>query len=387
MEEKRPGIIRRSYSRLMKIISALRLLVINVVFLVIISVLIIALSSAKLPSIPAKGALLLNIQGSLVDQKNYIDPLTSLMGKDDPAQQEVLVQDVIDALMKAKDDERITSLVLSLDDMYSGGISKMQEITPALQAFRASGKKIIAIGDNYSQDQYWLAAQADEVYMHPMGGVMISGYGLYRSYFKAALDKLDINFHVFRVGEYKSAMEPYVRNDMSNEAKQANLVWLGNLWQNYTKGITERRGLASSVIDDYINGIDDLLDEYQGDTASAAIATGLIDGIKTRDEMNAYLVDVVGVEDEDGYYQAIGFEKYLWLSQLEPTATVSDKKVGVIVAAGNILDGDHPAGVIGGDTLSWLIRDARLDDSVKHWCCGWIAAAEVLLPLKLFVVN
>nr|WP_235015515.1 signal peptide peptidase SppA [Oceanicoccus sp. KOV_DT_Chl] len=349
----------------MKFISALRLLVINLVFLIIVSIVIIALSSTDIPSVPKKTALLLNIQGSLVDQKNYIDPLTQLIGQADPSQQEVLVQDVIDAVNFARDDQRITTLVLSLDQMRYGGISKMQEIAPVLQAFRDSGKKIIAFGDIYTQDQYWLAAQADEVYLHPFGGVLIEGYGLYRNYFKKALDKLEINYHVFRVGEFKSAMEPYMRDDMSNEAKQANLVWLGDLWQQYTSGITQRRNLAATAVDEYINGIDKLLEQYHGDTASVAVASGLVDGVKNRDEVNAYLISQVGAEDEDGNYQAVGFKKYLWLKRLESSQPVTENKVGIIVASGNIVDGDQPAGVVGGDTLSLLIRDARMDNSVK----------------------
>jgi protease-4 len=326
---------------------------------------VVILSSGNLPTVPSQSALLLNIDGRLVDQKAYMDPLASIMGQSDPKQKETLVQDVIDAINYGSKDKRIKTLVLSLDNMVYGGISKMQEIAPALEAFRAEGKKIIAFGNNYSQDQYWLASQADEVYMHPMGSVLVQGYGLYRNYFKQALDNLLINFHVFRVGEFKSAMEPFMRNDMSAEAKRSSLVWLNNLWSEYTQAVVERRGLSASAIDDYANNIDQLLAQYDGDSAAVAVATGLIDGLKTRDEINRYLVEQVGAVDDDSYYQAIGFEQYLWIKSLELPKPASENKVGLIVAVGNIVDGEQPAGAIGGDSLEKLIRTARQDPKVR----------------------
>lgn len=365
MEEKQPGFIRRNYRRLMRFVSGLRLLTANLLFLVVIALLVMVLSSGEIPTVPKKGALLLNISGTLVDQKAYLDPVASILGQTNPEQQETLVQDVIDAVNYASNDPRINTLVLSLDQLMYGGISKMQEIAPALQAFRSSGKKIIAIGDNYTQDQYWLAAQADEVYIHPMGGVLLQGYGLYRSYFKAALDKLHIDFHIFRVGEFKSAMEPFMRNDMSAEAKRSNLGWLNTLWGEYTHTVTQRRGLPAEALDQYANTIDQLLEQHQGDSAAVAVATGLVDGIKTPDQVNDYLLQQVGAADREGYFQAIGYERYLWLKALERTKPVASDRVGIIVAAGNIMDGDQPAGTIGGDTLASLIREARRDSQIK----------------------
>ena len=365
MEEKRPGIIRRIYNGLMKFISALRLLVINVFFLLIVFMLFFAVSGGELPKVPEKGALVLNLRGSMVDQLSYVEPIVRLMGETSPQRQEILVQDVIDAIRYASDDERINLLVLSLDNFAYGGISKIQEVSVALEQFRSSGKKIISVGDSYSQDQYLLAAQADEVYIHPMGGVQLQGYGIYRNYYKQALNKLEINFHVFRVGEYKSAMEPFMRDDMSVAARKANLVWLNSLWGEYTATVAQRRKLAVVDINKYINGIDQLLARYHGNTASVAAASGLVDGVKTRDEMNQYLIKSVGVEDEDGYYQSIDFKKYLWIKDIELTGTDAEAKVGIIVAAGTIVDGVQPPGIIGGDTLAELIREARRDASVR----------------------
>lgn len=365
MEAKRPGIIRRFFAATMKFITALRQLVFNLFFLLILGLLGLALSESQLPVMPEKGALVLNLKGQLVDQLSYVDPLVRLLGESNPEQQETLLQDVIDAIDYAKDDGRINTLVLSLDGLAYGGISKMQEIASALEAFRSTGKKIIATGDNFSQDQYWLAAQADEIYLHPMGAVMLEGYGLYRSYYKEALDKLQINFHVFRVGQFKSAMEPFLRNDMSEQAREANLFWLNGLWNEYVQAVAARRKLSPANINDYINNIDQLLATYKGNTASAAVASGLVDGVKTRDEANDYISEVVGAADEEGYFQGIGFEKYLWLKSLELSEPRHDEKVGVIVAAGTIVDGIQPPGGIGGDTLAELIRQARQDATVR----------------------
>ncbi|MCP3909308.1 MAG: signal peptide peptidase SppA [Oceanicoccus sp.] len=365
MEEKKAGFLRRNFRRLMKFLSALRMLVTNLLFLVVLGVLFQAFSGGEIPSVPDKGALVLNIQGGLVDQQNYVDPIAMILGESDPSQYETLLQDVIDAIDYGAEDKRITSLVLSLDDMFYGGLAKMQELTPALQRFRDSGKKIIAVGDNFMQDQYWLAAQADEVYINPNGAVLLDGYGLYRNYFQQALEKLKVDFHVFRVGEYKSAMEPFIRSNMSEEAKQANLVWLGNLWNEYTRGVAERRNISSKAINEYINQFDQRLADYQGNASSAAVAAGLVDGVKTRDEINRHLIEVAGAVDEDGLYQGIGFERYLWIRKIESSRPASDARVGVIVAAGNILDGEQPPGAIGGDTLASLIREARTDATVR----------------------
>ena len=365
MDENKPGFMRRIYRGVMAFISALRLLVVNLLFLLIIGGLVVVLSDGELPAIPEKGALVLDLQGTLVDQLSYVEPLTRLMGETSPEQKETLLQDVIDAIHYAKDDDRINVLVLSLDYFAYGGISKIQEIAVALDDFRSSGKKIIAAGDSFSQDQYLLAAQADEIYINPMGGVLLEGYGVYRSYFKQAIDKLEVSFHVFRVGSYKSAMEPFIRSDMSAEAREANLVWLNSLWNDYTRSVAQRRQLKPADINRYANEIDILLAQYHGNTASVAVASGLVDGVKTREEMNRYLIELAGVEDEQGYYQGIGFERYLWLKQMKTAAENVDGRVGVIVAAGTIVDGVQPPGMIGGDSLAELIREARRDDEVQ----------------------
>ena len=367
MSEKKPGLVRRFFSFINKAIGWLRLFLTNAVFLLMLVVMFFVLSSKEMPTIPEQGALILDVQGTVVEQQSNIDPLLHLMGEEDPSEQETVLQDIIDAILFAKDDERITSMVIKTDFLRRGGLSKLQEVARAIAEFRDSGKKVVAVADYYNQDQYFLAAQADEIYINPMGGVSIQGYGLYRSYYKEALDKLSINFHVFRVGEFKSAMEPFMRNDMSLEAKEANLVWLNQLWQQYSSQIAERRNLAAQDINRYANEMDIWLAEHDGDSAKVALAAGLVDGLKNRDEINDYLIDVAGAVDEDGNFEGVGFQRYAWLRKYEARKDKqkSHDKVGVLVASGNIVGGEQPPGTIGSETMLQLIRQAKDDDDVK----------------------
>ncbi|MGK0441387.1 MAG: protease-4 [Pseudohongiellaceae bacterium] len=367
MSEKEPGVIRRVFRFVGKVIAGLRLFLVNAIFVVMLIVIVIAvtLSGKKMPTIPEQGAMVVDLKGTVVEQLSYMDPFVQLMDDNNPAEQETLLQDVIDAILLAKDDERINSLIIKTDYLRRGGLSKLQEIAEAIEQFRASGKKVVAVADYYNQDQYFLAAQADEIYIHPMGGVAIQGYGVFRSYYKEALDSLSINFHVFRVGEFKSALEPFMRNDMSNDAKEANLTWLNQLWQQYSGNVAARRGLAAVDIDRYANEIDIWLAEHEGDSAQAALAAGLVDGLKARDEMDELLIEVAGGKDDEGNFKGIEFERYVWLKKNELKKMPQKNQIGVLVAAGNIMGGEQPPGVIGSETMIKLIRQAREDDTVK----------------------
>jgi len=313
--------------------------------------------------VPDNAALILSLHGDLVIQKTETILSGRLLGEE--KREDTLLKDVIDVIEYARDDQRINALVLDLRDMESAGLSKLQDIGAALLQFKNSGKKIFAFSDVYNQSQYYLAAHADHVYLHPMGGVFLTGYGLYRQYFKTALDKLLIQFHVFRVGTYKSALEPFLRDDMSEYDKEANLAWMSVLWDVYKTRVSELRGLVPDSIDGYINDIDVNLKRVEGDMARLALDYGLVDELKTRDEFADELVRLVGEDKAGRTFKQIRFDEYL--SIVESTREKPDpdiSKVGVIVARGIILDGKQPAGKIGGDTLSDLFRQARGDDSI-----------------------
>jgi protease IV len=362
MEHKRPGLLRRFFGFLWSALNGLRRLVLNLLFLSLLALVVVALVSEEAPNVPANSALVINPSGVLVDQLSYSDPFSAVVaGSDAPA--ETLLSDVVEAIDTAGTDARIKLLVLQTDGLEHGGISKQQELAAALARFRGQGKKIVALGDSFNQDQYLLATQADSIFMNPMGQVLLQGYGAYSNYFKEALDKLQVNVHVFRVGTYKSAVEPLLRDDMSTEVKENHLVWLNSLWRQYTDAVAKRRGLEPAKLDEYINRIDTVFAAADGDTARAAVDWRLVDGLKSRLEMNDWLVEQVGA-DEHGDFRGIAFDDYL-AAQRHMEVGAGGDKVAVIVASGMILDGEQRAGQIGGDTLSALIREASDDEHVK----------------------
>jgi len=345
------------------VLTVSRVVIGNLIFLalIVLCVSIVFYDSQK--DIPDEAALVLSLQGDIVIQKTATVPSGWLFGES--SRPETLLKDIIDAIDYSIKDKRIKALVMDLHNMGGAGLSKLQDIGEALKRFKGSGKQIIVSGDVFNQSQYYLAAHADRVYMHPMGGVFLSGFGLYRKYFKTALEKLLIQFHVFRVGTYKSSLEPFLRDDMSEYAKEANLAWLTVLWDAFKKNLAEMRGLNPGSIDDYINNTSELLARAEGDSAQMALDYGLVDDLKTRDEVKDELIRLVGEDKDQNTYKQVQLDEYLAAIQPELTQTDPDtSKIGVIVARGIILDGPQPAGKIGGDTLSDLIRQARFDKNI-----------------------
>ena len=314
--------------------------------------------------LPDRAALVLALRGDIVEQKTETMLSNRLLGE--AAREEILLKDVIDVIDSAADDQRVQALVLELQEMGRVGISKLEDIGQALQRFKARGKPIYASGDFFDQQSYYLAAYADQLNLHPMGGVLLTGFGIYRNYFKSALEKLLVQFHVFRVGTYKSALEPILRDDMSEDAKEANLSWLNVLWDAYKTKVAQLRGLKPDDIDDYINNRSELLARAGGDEARLALDFGLVDALKTRDEVREDLIQLVGEDEHEKTFNQIGFDEYLADIQPKLLKTHPDRpKVGIVVAQGIILDGNQPTGRIGADTLSELIRQARLDDDIQ----------------------
>ena len=362
MENRTPGLIRRAFWFAWRLLNGLRRLLLNLVFLLLIVAVAIGFFSEEGPAVPANSALILDLSGVLVDQISYVDPFSSLISGSD-APPETLLSDVVKAIDTAAADPRIKMIVLQTDALEHSGISKAEELSAALKRFREHNKKVVAVGDSFNQDQYLLAAQADQILMNPMGQVLLQGFGVYTNYFKEALDKLQINVHVFRVGAYKSAVEPFMRDDMSAEVKENHLVWLRTLWQQYKNSVAARRHIDPAKIDDYVNKIDEVFAAEHGDSARAALSWHFVDALKTRDEINDMLVEQVGADD-NGDFRGIDFRDYL--ASIKPLKVRPHRdQVGVIVASGVILDGEQRAGQIGGDTLAGLIRQARDDEHVK----------------------
>lgn len=359
------SLLRRILSAIWGVITRIRLALSNILFLVMIAFVYFVYIAGESEPVPEKAALLLNMSGTVVDQKSAVNPLQALISEQFPTDHEVLLRDVIDAIDYAAEDPAINSLVMELGSLMYVGISKTQEIIPALQRFRESGKPIVAVGDYFTQDQYLLASHADTVISHPMGGVVLEGFSSYRNYFRDALEKISVNVHVFRAGDHKSAVEPFIRDDMSPGEKVQTSLWLENLWGQYTSTVEEQRALEPGAVNDYVNNFTRRLESQGGDSAQAAIEAGLVDMLLSRNDSNDFLVELVGATNEDGLYEAVVFERYVARKRPRQFGAQRGDRIAVVTAEGEILPGDQPPGTIGGDSLARLIRGAVEADGVK----------------------
>jgi len=366
MEQKDKGVVRRFFAALWRFVGWVRVSLSNLVFLVMLLVVVALLARGGPPAVPAKGALVINPSGVVVEQLGLADPLAQLFGSERHEDRETLLKDLLDAIGRARTDDRIELIVIATDSLHGAGLTRIRDIAQALQAFRETGRKVVALGDSFSQDQYLLAAQADEIWMHPMGMVDLSGYASYRNYYADALEKLKIDVHVFRSGTFKSALESLERSDMSDADRLATGDLLRELWSGFTAIVTERRKLPPDAVDHYANGLDGIFEKHAGNAAAAAMEYGFVDALKTRQEMKQELSERVG-KDKDGGFSHIDFRDYLRAerSSLPRPGGKGVDAVGVIVASGMILDGEHPPGDIGGDSLAKRVRAATRDENIK----------------------
>jgi protease-4 len=342
-------------------LTAARVFTANLLFvLFVLFVLAIMFSGGGRVTVPDKGALVLAPEGTIVEQTSQSSPFEALIGGSEVAG-ETRYQDLIDALDAAKDDARISVIVLDLEHLTGVSPAHLGGIGDGLAAAKAAGKEIIAVGDYYTQGQYYLASFADAIYMHPMGQVLLTGFGAFQSYYKDLLDRLKVKVHVFRVGAYKAAVEPYTRTDMSAEAREANKAMIDELWQDYVERVAANRKLTQGQMGDYIQHYDELLKATAGDMARVALEHGLVDELISRDEMRDKLVAKVG--EEEHTFRQIGYADYLRIVHRVPAP--AENEVGVVVASGMILPGDQPRGTIGADSLTELLRSARADERVK----------------------
>ena len=348
-----------------RILDGVRKVLHLALLLVIFGFLLAALHTSN-PVMPRSAALVIAPEGEIVEQL-AIDPVRRAVGEaSGTTASETLLKDIIDAIAAAKTDSRIKLIVLDLDSMGGAGLSKLQEIGAALRDFRASGKRVIAAADSLDQTQYYLAAQAGEVFLDPMGEVYLDGFAYYRMYYKEGIDKLGIDFNIFRAGTFKSYTDEYSRSDMAPSDREESSVWLQVMWNAYTQDVTRARSLPANAIADYIAGQPASLQAVNGDMAKMALQRGLVTALKSRRQVADELKGIVG-EDEDSHsFTSVAMRQYLTSVRakraLKPK---TDPKVGIIVAAGDMYDGRQPAGSIGGDSTSELLREARYDDAVK----------------------
>lgn len=354
---------------LFSLLNTSRKIIINLVFFTLLLILFITLTTGE-ENINVKpgSALILNIRGDIVEQKHNIDPMDAFISEalEQPdSAPEVLLADILAVIKSAETDDRISMIVLDLKNMQGSGITKLSDIAKALQQFKRSGKKVIALGEHYTQNHYYLASFADEIWLNPQGWMILDGYGRYQLYFKSAMEKLAISQHVFRVGTYKSAIEPYIRDDMSDAAKEANQLWLNDLWQQYKTDVAEQRNFPISNFDEDVDVLVTKLKAANGNVAEYALANQWVDALKTREQVTQDLIKMVGSDGESSY-KHITFNDYS--RAITPNIeleNVSSDQVAIIVAKGTILDGNQKPGTIGGDSTAALLRKARENKQVK----------------------
>ncbi|MGA7537172.1 MAG: signal peptide peptidase SppA [Steroidobacteraceae bacterium] len=341
--------------------------VLHLILLIVIFGLIVWAVSSSTPGVPDRAALVVQPQGRLVEQLSGDPVQRAIQNAQGQQRQEVLLWNLVDAVRAAATDKRIRVLVLDLDEMQGAGQPELEELASAIRKFRASGKPVIAFGTAYDQDQYYLAAQAEQIYLDPTGYVMIEGFSRYPLYFKGLLQKVGVDVNVFRVGTFKSAVEIFTRSDMSSADKQQSLAYLNVLWSTYQKAVTAARKLPADAIESYVDSLPKTVSAANGNAAKVALQAGLVTALANRLQVNRYLIGIVGEDKSTGTFNGISAEDYARIvhAQMKVDHGDGSARIGVIVASGDIDDGRQPPGTIGGDSLSELIHQARLDKNIK----------------------
>ncbi|ELD0415336.1 signal peptide peptidase SppA [Escherichia coli] len=369
-----------------RLLNFVREMVLNLffIFLVLVGVGIwMQVSSSDTKETAGRGALLLDISGVIVDKPDSSQRFSKLsrqlLGASSDRLQENSLFDIVNTIRQAKDDRNITGIVMDLKDFAGGDQPSMQYIGKALKEFRDSGKPVYAIGENYSQGQYYLASFANKIWLSPQGVVDLHGFATNGLYYKSLLDKLKVSTHVFRVGTYKSAVEPFIRDDMSPAAREADSRWIGELWQNYLNTVAANRQIPAQQVFPGAQGLLAGLTKTGGDTAKYALENKLVDALATNAEIEKALTKEFGWSKADKNYRAISYYDYA----LKTPADTGDS-IGVVFANGAIMDGEETQGNVGGDTTAAQIRDARLDPKVKAIVLrvnspgGSVTASEVI---------
>jgi protease IV len=359
------------FRKLFSFINGIRKVILNIIFFALMGAAVVLLVAEDDPvEVPENAMLVVNLRGNLVEQLTYVDPLDAFFdgafgGNGDPA--ETLLSDVIKSIELAKNDSRISGIFLDLGNFNGAGLNKLKLVAAALEDFRSSGKPVRTYADFYSQTQYFLAAHADYIGMNPLGSMMFEGFGGYRLYYKDLLEKLKISTHVFKAGNFKSAVEPYIRNDMSDEARLANKELYDALWATYIDDLTTQRQLDARALNGSMDDFSAAMRDYDNDMAQFALQSGLVDELLTREAFRQQQIEITGLDDESDSWKQISHANYLQAQPADSTqlATKNSPEIAVIVARGVIMDGRQRAGNIGGDSTAALLRKARLNEQTK----------------------
>ncbi|MFV8848796.1 signal peptide peptidase SppA [Serratia fonticola] len=368
-----------------RLLNFVRELILNLflIFLILVGVGIYLSLQGNSSAVAPHGALLVDLSGVVVDQPSVNNRVRQwgreLLGASSNRLQENSLFDLVDTIRKAKDDKNITGMVLQLNDFAGADQPSLQYIGKALREFRDSGKPIYAIGDSYNQTQYYLASYANKIYLSPQGAVDLHGFATNNLYYKSLLEKLKVTTNIFRVGTYKSAVEPLIRDDMSPAAREADSRWVGGLWQNYLDTVAANRQLTP---DQLFPGAADILSGLKaagGDTAQFALNSKLVDELASRTAIETQLVKTFGWDKQSNDFNAVSIYDY----QLLPSPDQGGE-IAVIFINGAIMDGPQTPGSVGGDTTASQLRQARLDPKIKAVILrvnspgGSVSASEVI---------
>lgn len=348
------------------LLDASRRALLNLLLLAVLVALVVGLATRGPKALEDKTALVLNLEGRLVEQSaGSLRDQAMAQARGEKPQAQTQLRDVLAALDAAARDPKISHVLLQLDQFGGAGMAGLHEVAAAIERFKrdSGGKKVLVYGDAFDQRGYFLAARADEVYLHPMGSVLIEGFGRYRNYYKDALDRLGISANVIRVGKFKNFGEPYFANAPSPATLESESYLYGDLWTRYTAAVEASRKLDKGAL---VRGIEELpqrLQAVRGDTGQLALNEKLVDALKTRDEMRALMIERGAQDEKSKSFRQINLAGYL--AHVKPKWDDKAAAIGVVVAEGEIVDGQAGPGKVGGDSTAKLIRQAREDDKIK----------------------
>ena len=382
--------------KIWQIITALKNAIGNLLFIAFIVFVIVALVGQESESIPASAVMIVDPKGVIVEQLRSIEPIEEFLRGEESDNAETLGRDLMDAIQLAETDDRIKAIALDLSKLQGTTLNQYDDIGNALDSFKDSGKPVFAYGTRYTQSQYYLASFADTIYIDreslpAMGGVFLQGFGAYPLYLKSALDKLQVSMHVLKAGIYKDAAETYLRDDMSEESRESTQGVIDFLWDSYLSKITRHRNISAEAITNYINNYATLMDQTENGPAELALELGLIDGLVTSAEWRSEMQAISGESGDT--FEHVVYRSYLQsIRPRIPVQNPATDKIAVIIAKGTILDGEQPAGEVGGDTIAKLIRKARNSKNVKAIVLrvdspGGSAAASELIRTELVATQ
>lgn len=344
-------------------INGSRKVFLNLLFVLFVYFVYIAVQPQELSRLKPDSTLVIRPYGKIVEQYTTTPLDRAFQEATGQEQSETRLRDMLEAIHRAAGDSDISQLVIDPNYMWGIGLAALNDLEHALDAFRSTGKPVIALASHLDQNQYYLAALADEIWLDPNGTIWIDGYSSYRQFYREGLDKLAVEINLFRVGKYKSAMEPFIRDDMSDEAKEAGKFWLNNLWQQYVETISKHRGLMLESLQESIDDMPNLIESVDGDFTKFAMNLGLVDRLMTAPEARQELARRGAPNQAGDGYRAVGMQDYLHLTQ-PLLKHNSAKRIAIVVAEGEIVSGRHPAGRIGSISTAEQLRRTARDEKI-----------------------